>query len=59
MGDVVNLRRVRKAKSRDDQAKVADANRLKFGRTKVERELTEARAHLAEHVLDSHKREDT
>lgn len=59
MGDVVNLRRVRKYKARDEDAKVADANRLKFGRTKAERELTEAKTQLAARALDAHKREDT
>jgi Domain of unknown function (DUF4169) len=59
MGDVVNLRGVRKARARDNEAKVADANRLKFGRTKGERELTEARAQLSERALDAHKRDDT
>jgi hypothetical protein len=59
MGDVVNLRRVRKAKSRDDAAKTADANRAKFGRTKAERSLTDATQELAARVLDQHKRENS
>jgi hypothetical protein len=59
MGDVVNLRRVRKAKSRDDQAKVAEANRLKFGRTKAERTNSDANQSLSKRVLDAHKRDDT
>lgn len=36
MGDVVNLRRVRKAKRRDEHAATAAANRAAFGRTKAE-----------------------
>ena len=59
MGDVVNLRRIRKAKVRDDDVKVADANRLKFGRTKAERKLTDATNRLVEKSLDGHKREET
>jgi Domain of unknown function (DUF4169) len=59
MGDVVNLRRVRKGKLRDDEAKAAEANRLKFGRTKAERELTDAKNLLSERALDGHRREDT
>jgi hypothetical protein len=59
MGDVVNLRRVRKNKARDDAAVAAETNRLKFGRTKVERELTEAKAEMARRSLDAHMREDT
>lgn len=37
MAEIVNLRRARKAKARDESAKQADANRAKFGRTKAER----------------------
>ncbi len=59
MGDVVNLRRIRKAKVRDDDVKVADANRLKFGRTKAERKLADATNRLVEKSLDGHKREET
>jgi Domain of unknown function (DUF4169) len=59
MGDIVNLRRVRKNKVREDANAVADANRLKFGRSKAERELTEATKALSERSLDAHKREDT
>jgi hypothetical protein len=57
MGDVVNLRRIRKNKTRDEKSKVADANRLKFGRTKTERELTEATQQLSDRTLDGHQRE--
>lgn len=57
MGDVVNLRRVRKAKIRDGQAKQADANRLKFGRTKAEKTLTAAEQAIANKTLDGHKRD--
>jgi Domain of unknown function (DUF4169) len=59
MGDIVNLRRVRKNKVREDASAVADANRLKFGRSKAERELTEATKALSERSLDAHKRKDT
>ncbi len=42
MGEVVKLRRARKARDRAEQDLRADANRRKFGRTKAEREETEA-----------------
>jgi hypothetical protein len=42
MAELVNLRRARKARERDEATKAADANRRKFGRTKEERTLTEA-----------------
>ena len=37
MGDIVNLRRARKAKARADKARRAEENRAKHGRTKAER----------------------
>jgi hypothetical protein len=42
VAELVNLRRARKARERDEAAKQAEANRRKFGRTKQERVLTEA-----------------
>ncbi len=59
MGEVVNLRRVRKEKTRKDAEAKADANRIAFGRTKVERELSEAEKVLAERRLEGHRREDS
>lgn len=38
MGDVVNLNRFRKKKERAEKARIAEANRAKFGRTKAERD---------------------
>lgn len=38
VGDVVNLNRFRKKKERAERARIAEANRAKFGRTKAERE---------------------
>ncbi|MCR9135542.1 MAG: DUF4169 family protein [Alphaproteobacteria bacterium] len=39
--DIVNLRQARKRRLRDEKAKKAEENRLAFGRTKSERNLTE------------------
>lgn len=41
-GDVVNLRQFRKQKARSDKEKQAEQNRLAFGRTKAEKDLTNA-----------------
>lgn len=41
-GDLVNLRQVRKQKARADKDKVAEQNRISFGRTKAEKNLTRA-----------------
>lgn len=57
MGEVVNLRRVRKAKKRTADVAVADANRLQFGRTRAERQETAMRQARVERMLDGHRRE--
>ena len=56
MADLINLRHARKQKSRDDQAKRADANRAKFGQTKAEKQLTKLQAALDTKNLDGHQR---
>lgn len=58
MGEVVNLRLKRKAKAREQAADQASENRVQFGRSKAEKELTSARNQQAESRLDGHKRED-
>ncbi|MBN9553203.1 MAG: DUF4169 family protein [Alphaproteobacteria bacterium] len=57
MGDIVNLRRARKAKARDEKAKTADANRLLHGTPKPLRELAKARRDKAARDLDAHKKD--
>lgn len=58
MGDVVNLKRERKRKTRRDDERLADANRLRFGRPVAERKLEEAREALELRRLDGHKRSE-
>ena len=53
MCDVVNLRLVRKRKSREVKETEAAANRAKFGTPKAERKLTEAKRDLEKKRLDS------
>lgn len=50
--DIVNLRQFRKQKARDDREKQAEQNRLSFGRTKAEKNLTSALNEKAEKALD-------
>lgn len=50
--DVVNLRQFRKAKTRSEKEKQAEQNRLTFGRSKAERNLTDALNAKAEKTLD-------
>ncbi|OLP44542.1 DUF4169 family protein [Rhizobium oryziradicis] len=56
-GDVVNLRQFKKAKARVEKEKSADQNRLTFGRTKAEKNLTSALNKKAEKALDQSRLE--
>lgn len=40
MGDLVNLRRARKAKARQEEAEQSARNRLRHGRTRAEKQAT-------------------
>lgn len=55
MGDVVNLKRFKKRGEREQSAKLADANRARFGRTKSERALDEQTRDRAGNLLDQHR----
>jgi len=57
MGDVINLRQFRKTKARAEKEKSAEQNRITFGRTKAEKDLTRARNEKAEKTLDQGKLE--
>lgn len=57
MAEIVNLRQARKAKARDEKAKVADANRALHGTPKHLRNLAKARAKKAARDLDAHKKD--
>ncbi|HEV2574150.1 MAG TPA: DUF4169 family protein [Beijerinckiaceae bacterium] len=57
MGDIINLRRARKAKQRDDEARAADAARLASGRTKAEKQHVKALRTLDERHIEGHRRE--
>ena len=55
MGDVINLKKIKKRAERDLSAKQADANRVKFGRSKVERARDEQNASRANDLLNQHR----
>ncbi len=57
MAEIVNLRRVRKSKQRDEREKTAEANRRLFGRTRAEKDVEAARREHAEKNIDGHKRD--
>lgn len=58
MTEIVNLKRVRKAKGRSEAEAKAEANRIAHGRTKLEKKLTKAEREAAARKLDGHKRND-
>ena len=55
MADIVNLRRARKAKVRQTAEAEAEANRLKYGRSKAEKSVTQADQKQAVKMLDRHR----
>ena len=55
MTEIVNLNQFRKNKRRADKKRAAENNRLKFGRTKAEREATEATQAAKNKELDGKK----
>jgi len=58
MADPINLNKFRKAKAKAGKAQQAQENRVKFGRTKIEKSLEQARADKARRETDAHRRED-
>ncbi|RYD96268.1 MAG: DUF4169 family protein [Sphingobacteriales bacterium] len=58
MADIINLRTARKQKARDAKEAQSAQNRLKFGRTRAEKELSKATSELDAKRIDGHKRED-
>lgn len=57
MGDIVNLRRARKEQGKRRREAEAEGNRLRCGRTKAEREHTDAAAALERAKLEAHRLE--
>ena len=56
MAEIINLRRVRKNKSRVEAEAAAHANRLAHGRSKAEKLKSKAEKDDADRKLDGHKR---
>ncbi len=53
----INLNKARKARARADAEVQAAENRVKFGRTRLEKDLAKARADKAKRDLDASRRE--
>ncbi|HMN52417.1 MAG: DUF4169 family protein [Xanthobacteraceae bacterium] len=58
MADVINLRRVRRAKARAEKEIVAAENRAQFGRPAHERKLAAELEEKRNRTLDLHRRAD-
>ena len=58
MGDVVNLNKLRKARARVEAKVQADANRVKFGRTKAERKRDEIEGNRLVKTIEGVKLDD-
>jgi hypothetical protein len=59
LGEIVNLRRARKARARVRDEEKARENRLSFGLSKAKRELAEKTRLLAERRLEGHRLDET
>jgi hypothetical protein len=57
MAEIVNLRRARKAKAREEAARTAAANRFQHGRTKAEKAREAADRARREALLDGARRD--
>lgn len=55
MADVINFNKARKARDKEAGKVAAAENRARFGRTKADRSLDQARAEKAERALDQAK----
>ena len=58
MADILSLSKARKARARAEKQATAAGNRVKFGRTKAEKEREAAEKRLAEKAIDAHQRDD-
>ena len=54
MVEIINLRQARKAKARAEHSANGDANRVAFGRTKLEKRATEKAKNQTKARMDGH-----
>lgn len=57
MAEIINLRRARKDRARTEREKEAEENRIRFGRTRAEKEQASREAGQAARHLDGHRLE--
>ncbi|MDM9621012.1 DUF4169 family protein [Rhizobium sp. S96] len=53
--EIVNLRQFKKKQARSEKEKQAEQNRISFGRTKTEKQLTKALNEKAERAIEQGK----
>ncbi len=58
MAEIVNLRRARKQKARQEKGTAAEANRIKHGVARPARDLAKARTEKATRDIEAHKLTD-
>jgi hypothetical protein len=58
MTEPINLNKARKARAKADAKAAAAENRVRFGRTKSEKQVSKLEAEKARRALDQAKRED-
>lgn len=58
MADIVNLRQARKRKARLERERTADANRVKFGRPKADKEHDRLENARVNRTHEGHRRDD-
>ena len=57
MGDLINLNKARKAKAKSVAHATSEANRVKFGRTKAEKDRDRSEKARADRLVDGAKLE--
>lgn len=57
MAEIINLKRFRKARAKAEEARTAEENRIRFGRTKAEKSLAESTRQQDDARLEGHRRD--
>ncbi len=57
MAEPINLNKARKARAKEGAAATAAENRVRFGRTRAEKDLAKAKADKAVRQIDAGKRD--
>lgn len=58
MAEIINLNKARKSRDKADAQSRAEENRVKFGRTKAEKDASRRETETRDRHLDAHRRRD-